>query len=98
LKIKDRAFQKYFFYCSKSIKAAATANLRKTAVLTLSKKKGIKKNIFHNFFFDSDSFKPGDYHAKKNKSEKIILSAPKTAATLIIAATLNSAPTVGPIA
>jgi hypothetical protein len=32
---------------------------------------------------------------QKNKSEKIILSAPKTAATLIIAATLNIAPTVG---
>ncbi len=31
---------------------------------------------------------------QKNKSEKIILSAPKTAATLIIAATLNTAPTV----
>ncbi len=30
---------------------------------------------------------------QKNKSEKIILSAPKTAATLIIAATLNTAPT-----
>jgi hypothetical protein len=31
---------------------------------------------------------------QKNKSDKIILSAPKTAATLIIAATLNIAPTV----
>ncbi len=31
---------------------------------------------------------------QKKKSEKIILSAPKTAATLIIAATLNTAPTV----
>jgi hypothetical protein len=42
---------------------------------------------------DSDSFQPGDYHAK-NKLEKIILSAPKTAATLIIAATLNITPTI----
>ncbi len=32
---------------------------------------------------------------KKNKSEKIIFRAPKRAATLIIAATLNTAPTVG---
>jgi hypothetical protein len=32
---------------------------------------------------------------QKNKAEKIILSSPKTAATLIIAATLNTAPTVG---
>ncbi len=31
---------------------------------------------------------------QKNKYEKVILSAPKTAATLIIAATLNTAPTV----
>ncbi len=31
---------------------------------------------------------------QKNKSEKIILSAPTTAATLIIAATLNTALTV----
>jgi hypothetical protein len=49
---------------------------------------------FTKFFFYSDSFHPGDYHAKKNKSEKTILSVPKTAATLIIAATLNTAPTV----
>jgi hypothetical protein len=70
LKIKDRAFQKYFFYCSKSITAAATADLRKTAVLTLSKKKGHKKKHFSKFFFDSDSFKPGDYHAKKINQKK----------------------------
>jgi hypothetical protein len=31
---------------------------------------------------------------QKNKTEKKILSAPKTAATLIIAATLNIVPTV----
>jgi hypothetical protein len=45
------------------------ADLRKTAVLTLSKK-GHKKNIFQNFFLDSDSFKPGDYHAKKINQKK----------------------------
>ncbi len=33
---------------------------------------------------------------KKIKPEKIILSAPKTAATLIISATLNIVPTVSP--
>jgi hypothetical protein len=46
MKIKDRAFQKSFFHCSKLIAAAAAADLRKMAVLTFD-----KKNIFQFFLF-----------------------------------------------
>jgi hypothetical protein len=60
---KGQGFPKKLFYCSKSSTAAAAANLRKTAVLTLSSKKGTKKKF--KFFFDSESLQPGDYHAKK---------------------------------
>jgi hypothetical protein len=91
---EGQGFPKKLFYCFKSTTAAATADLRKTVVLTLSSKKGHKKTYLRNFFY-SGSFHPGDYHAKKNLKKKIILSAPKTAATLIIAATLNIKPTVG---
>jgi hypothetical protein len=64
LKIKDRAFQKSFFYCSKSITAAAAADLSKKGGVEFELKKGHKKT-FSKFFFDSDSFQPGDYHVKK---------------------------------
>jgi hypothetical protein len=91
---KGQGFPKKLFYCFKSTTAAATADLRKTVVLTLSSKKGHKKNIFTKFFLFW-FFPSWRLSCKKNKSEKIILSAPKMAATLIIAATLNIAPTVG---
>ncbi len=56
-------------------------------------KKGHKKH-FSKFFLDSGSFSNLEITMPKNKSEKIISSAPKTAATLITAATLNIASTV----
>jgi hypothetical protein len=54
--IKDRAPKK-LFYCSKSIKPTPGADLRKTAVFTLSSKRAQKKHLF--------ILQPGDYHAKK---------------------------------
>jgi hypothetical protein len=61
-------------------------------ILTLSSKKGRKKTFFKIFVY-SGPLQPEDYDAKK-KSEKKNFSAPKRAATPIIAATLITAPTV----
>jgi hypothetical protein len=90
---KGQGFPKKLFYCSKSTTAAAAADLRKTAVLLCAQKTGIKKNIFLNFG-GILVLSILEIIMQKNKSEKIILSAPKTATTLIIAGTLNIAPTV----
>ncbi len=90
---KGQGFPKKLFYCSKSTTATAAADLRKTAVFTLCSKNGHKKTIFLNFG-GILVLSILEIIMQKNKSEKIILSAPKTATTLIIAATLNIAPTV----
>jgi hypothetical protein len=58
------------FYCSKSIAVALAADLRKTAVLSLSSKRGKNKH-----FWDSVSLCPEDYHAKNKSLKKIIFSA-----------------------
>ncbi len=57
------------------------------------KKKGIKKTFF-KFCLILILSTLEIIMQKKNKSEKIISSAPKTAVTLIIAATLTTGPTV----
>jgi hypothetical protein len=56
-----------------------------------------KKCIKNNFQFFLFWFFPSWRLSAKNKSEKFFLSASKTTATLIIAVTLNIAPTVGKI-
>ncbi len=74
--------------------AAATTDLRKTAFLTLSSKKGHKHKHFYKFFLILVLSILEIIMQKKINQKQIILSAPKTAMTLIIAATLNIAPTV----
>jgi hypothetical protein len=89
---KGQGFPKKLFLLLKVNHGHRRSRFKKNGGFDFELKKGIK-NIFQIFFY-SDSFQPGDHHAKTNKSEKIILSAPKTAMTLIVAATLNTAPTV----
>jgi hypothetical protein len=67
--MKERAFQKRKFVCSKSAVVTTASGFGKTVVMTLSLKEGCKKLYI---FLYSDILHPVAYHAKKNKYEKLV--------------------------